>query len=181
MIDFDVNDSFAQPDFLLYGGGPGDKKKKKKGTTRPRIRKPEEQPDAQRRRNNPIQRDKRAAGRSTEEQQASYRRLNPDPIGFNEADELLYEASLRADERFEEGEQENPRSRRKKLVAEVLPPGADTLINPTTHHTEDDWVPEFDLDDEDFARELFADESEPQKSDSAATGPSDNPSLIAYI
>ena len=63
MFDFEVGDSFAQPDFMLYGGGPKDKKKKK-GITRQRFKKSEDQPIAQRPRKNPIpsiQRDKRAS------------------------------------------------------------------------------------------------------------------------
>jgi hypothetical protein len=30
MFDFETGDTFAQPGFLLYGGGPGDQKKKKR-------------------------------------------------------------------------------------------------------------------------------------------------------
>ena len=45
---------------------------------------------------------------------------------------------------------------RKKLAREVIPRQADTLVNPTTHHTEDDLDFDLEVDDE-LNDELLAD------------------------
>jgi hypothetical protein len=121
MFDFEVGDSFAQPDFLLYGGGP---KKKRQAKSKP------------------------------SQQRSTFRKLENAPTGLNPADQLLYDESLREQERSAEGERLKPR---KKLAREVIPPQADTLVNPTTHHTEDD-LGDFDLEvDDELNAELLAD------------------------
>ena len=112
MFDFEVGDSFAQPDFMLYGGGP---KKKRQAKSKP------------------------------SQQRSTFRKLENAPTGLNPADQLLYDESLRQQERSAEGEKLKPR---KKLTREVIPRQADTLVNPTTHPTEDDLDFDLEVDDE---------------------------------